>query len=128
MATRLALLALCAAYIQGPLVKLADWPGALAEMAHFGLRPPAVFAVAVVVFELVASAMVVSGIGRRLAALALAAFTVAATLIALRFWELEPGPARAMATNAFFEHCGLAGAFVIVALSPAVPPAKGSPA
>jgi uncharacterized membrane protein YphA (DoxX/SURF4 family) len=40
---------------------------------------------------------------------------VLATFIALRFWEIPPGMERMMATNAFFEHLGLAGAFVIVA-------------
>ncbi|MDI7862702.1 DoxX family protein [Rhizobiaceae bacterium n13] len=110
-----ALLALCAAYIQGPLTKIFDFPGALAEMDHFGLHPAAFFAVVVIVFELAASAMVVSGFLRWLGALALAGFTLLATLIALRFWELPPGMDRMMATNAFFEHLGLAGAFVIVA-------------
>src|SRR6478609_28894 len=57
-----ALLALCAAYIQGPLTKIFDFNGALAEMDHFGLHPAAFFAVAVIVFELTASAMVVSGL------------------------------------------------------------------
>ncbi len=115
-ATRsIALLALCAAYIQGPLTKILDFPGALAEMDHFGLHPASFFAVAVIVFELSASAMVVTGFLRWLGALALGGFTIAATLIALRFWEMAPGMERAMATNAFFEHLGLAGAFVIVA-------------
>jgi uncharacterized membrane protein YphA (DoxX/SURF4 family) len=113
----LALIALCAAYIQGPLTKIADFQGAIAEMEHFGLTPPAVFAVAVVLFELTASAMVITGYFRWLAALALAGFTLLATLIALRFWELAPGMDRMMATNAFFEHVGLAGAFVLVAIS-----------
>jgi len=115
-ATRsIALLALCAAYIQGPLTKIFDFPGALAEMDHFGLHPTSFFAVAVIVFELSASAMVVTGFLRWLGALALGGFTIAATLIALRFWEMAPGMERAMAANAFFEHLGLAGAFVIVA-------------
>jgi uncharacterized membrane protein YphA (DoxX/SURF4 family) len=112
----LALLALCAAYIQGPITKLLDVPGALAEMEHFGLRPPLMFAVAVIAFELAASAMVLSGFLRWLGTLALAAFTLAATFLALRFWELAPGMERTMAANAFFEHLGLAGAFVLVAL------------
>lgn len=111
----LALLALCAAYIQGPLTKIFDFPGAIAEMNHFGLQPAAVFAVVVIAFELAASAMVVFGFLRWLGALALAGFTLLATLVALRFWELAPGMERMMATNAFFEHLGLAGAFVIVA-------------
>jgi uncharacterized membrane protein YphA (DoxX/SURF4 family) len=84
-------------------------------MDHFGLHPAAFFAVAVIVFELTASAMVVLGILRWAGALALAGFTLLATFIALRFWELPSGMDRMMATNAFFEHLGLAGAFVIVA-------------
>ncbi len=119
----LALMALCAAYIQGPLTKIADFPGAIAEMEHFGLTPPTAFAVVVILFELTASAMVITGYLRWLAALALAGFTLLATLIALRFWELAPGMDRMMATNAFFEHLGLAGAFVLVAISDL---AKGS--
>jgi uncharacterized membrane protein YphA (DoxX/SURF4 family) len=111
-----ALLALCAAYIQGPLTKIFDFGGAIAEMEHFGLHPAPVFAVAVIVFELTASALVVSGMLRWVGALALAGFTVLATFIALRFWELPAGMERMMATNAFFEHLGLAGAFVLVTI------------
>ncbi|RXT20594.1 DoxX family protein [Rhizobium leguminosarum] len=110
-----ALLALCAAYIQGPLTKLFDFQSAIGEMEHFGLHPAAFFGVAVIVFELTASAMILSGFLRWLGALALAVFTLLATFIALRFWELPPGMDRMMATNAFFEHLGLAGAFIIVA-------------
>jgi len=115
-ATRtVALLALCAAYIQGPVTKIADFNGAIAEMEHFGLHPAGFFAVAVIAFELTASAMVVSGFLRWAAALSLAGFTLVATFIALRFWEMAPGMDRMMATNAFFEHIGLAGAFIFVA-------------
>ncbi|WP_418137781.1 DoxX family protein [Agrobacterium sp. El2ro-1b] len=110
-----ALLALCSAYIQGPLTKIFDFPSAIAEMNHFGLQPAAAFAVFVIIFELTASAMVVSGVLRWAGVLALSGFTLLATFIALRFWEMAPGMDRMMATNAFFEHLGLAGAFVIVA-------------
>ncbi len=110
-----ALLALCAAYIQGPLTKMFDFAGAIAEMEHFGLHPATGFAIFVIVFELTASAMVVSGFLRWVGALALAGFTLIATMIALRFWELPAGMERMMATNAFFEHVGLAGAFLFVA-------------
>lgn len=112
---RLALAGLCAAYIQGPIVKLMDFSGAMAEMTHFGLTPAPVFAAGVIVFELVMSALILSGYGRWFGALALAGFTLAATWLALRFWELPPGLDRNMAMNAFFEHVGLAGAFVLVA-------------
>jgi uncharacterized membrane protein YphA (DoxX/SURF4 family) len=113
----LALLALCAAYLQGPLTKLFDFQGAIAEMEHFGLHPAAFFGGAVIVFELAASAMILSGFLRWLGALALAVFTLLATFIALRFWEMPAGMEQMMATNAFFEHLGLVGAFVIVAIT-----------
>ncbi|MDQ0456724.1 DoxX family protein [Rhizobium paknamense] len=109
------LLALCAAYLQGPMTKIFDFKGALAEMDHFGLHPAIFFAVAVIAFELTASALVISGFFRWIGALALAGFTLMATFIALRFWEMAPGMDRMMAANAFFEHLGLAGAFVFVA-------------
>jgi uncharacterized membrane protein YphA (DoxX/SURF4 family) len=111
----ISLLALCSAYIQGPLTKIFDFPGAIAEMEHFGLHPAPLFAVGVIVFELSMSAFILAGIYRWAASIALAVFTLAATLIALRFWELPLGMERAMAMNGFFEHIGLVGAFALVA-------------
>jgi uncharacterized membrane protein YphA (DoxX/SURF4 family) len=58
--------------------------------------------------------MIVLGRGRWLGAAALALFTLAASLLANRFWQMS-GAERFGATNAFFEHLGLAGAFVLVA-------------
>lgn len=113
-AHRLALLLLCAAYLQGGLFKLADFPGAVAEMQHFGLGPAVPLAVATIALELLASVMVISGRLRWLGALALAAFTLAASLVANRFWS-APAEARFMLTNAFFEHLGLVGGFLLVA-------------
>jgi uncharacterized membrane protein YphA (DoxX/SURF4 family) len=109
-----ALLLLCGAYIQGGLVKLFDFPGAVAEMEHFGLTPAVPMAVATIVLELGAAALILLGRWRWLGALALAVFTVAATFMANRFWSAPP-EARFMLANAFFEHLGLAGAFVLVA-------------
>lgn len=109
-----ALLALCSAYIQGGLTKLFDFAGAIAEMNHFGLTPAMPFAIATIVLELAAPLAILSGRYRWLGALALAGFTVMATFVANRFWELPP-PQRLMTMNAFFEHLGLAGAFVLVA-------------
>ncbi len=110
----IALLALCSAYIQGGLTKLFDFAGALAEMNHFGLSPAMPFAIATIVLQLAAPLAILSGRYRWLGALALAGFTVLATVVANRFWEWAP-PQRLMMANAFFEHLGLAGAFVLVA-------------
>ncbi len=111
-----ALLLLCAAYIQGPVTKIFDFPGAIAEMEHFGLSPAPLFAVGVIVFELAMSALILIGRWRWLAALALAGFTLAATFVAIRFWEVPAGQGRMMAMNGFFEHLGLIGGFILVAL------------
>ena len=114
--TLLGLLGLCAAYLQGGLNKLLDYPGAVAEAAHFGLPLPAAAAAVTIALELLASAMVLTGRLRRLGALALMLFTLAATVIANRYWELPPGMERFMMANSFYEHLGLAGAFLLVAL------------
>ncbi|MCR0982357.1 DoxX family protein [Roseomonas populi] len=114
--TLIGLLGLCAAYLQGGLNKLVDYPGAVAEAAHFGLPLPPVVAALTIALELGASAMILSGWFRRLGALGLMAFTLAATLIANRYWELPGGMERFMMANSFYEHLGLAGAFLLVAL------------
>lgn len=111
----IAYLGLCAAYLQGGLNKLTDFPGAIGEMTHFGLSPAPLFAVLVIVLELAASVMILTGFFRWLGALGLAAFTLLATFLALRFWELPPGMERFMAANSFFEHLGLVGGFLLVA-------------
>ena len=110
----LALLFLCAAYLQGAFDKARDFKGAVAEMRHFGLAPAAPFAAATIVMEFAASAMILTGYYRWLGALALAGFTVMANFLADRFWEAKK-PDRVLVANSFFEHWGLAGGFLLVA-------------
>jgi len=109
-----ALLLLCAAYLQGGFNKAVDFNAAIAEMNHFGLSPAAPLAIAVIVLELGAAALILTGFLRWLGALALGGFTLLATFVALRFWEM-PQPERFMAANSFFEHLGLVGGFLLVA-------------
>ena len=112
----IALLGLCAAYLQGGIVKATDFGGAIAEMEHFGLSPAGSDRYR----------RDRAGVGclghdpHRLLPVARgpcvsAGFTLMATLIALRFWELPAGHERFMAANAFFEHLGLVGGFLLVA-------------
>ena len=110
----IALLLLCSAYLQGGIDKAWDFRGAIAEMHHFGLAPAAPMAVAVIVLELGASALILTGRLRWLGALTLAAFTLAASFMANRFWAVPAGE-RVMLANAFFEHLGLVGGFTAVA-------------
>jgi uncharacterized membrane protein YphA (DoxX/SURF4 family) len=48
----IALLALCAAYLQGSINEATDFDAAIAEMNHFGLSPAAPLALATIVLEL----------------------------------------------------------------------------
>ena len=110
----IALLGLCAAYLQGGGQKLLDFNGAVGEAQHFGLAPAVPIAVATIVTELGASVLILSGYYRWVGALWLAGFTLVATFVANRFWEF-PMPDRFMVENAFFEHLGLIGGFLLVA-------------
>ena len=110
----LALLALCAAYLQGGIDKATDVAGAIAENRHFGLEPAAPLAVLTIIVEIGASLLILTGFQRWAGALVLAGFTLAATFVANRFWEMAQ-PARFMAENGFFEHIGLVGGFMLVA-------------
>ena len=110
----LGLLLLCSAYLQGGINKLTDFAGAVAEMQHFHIAPAAPMALLVIAGELGASVLVLLGFYRWLGALSLGLFTLMATFVANRFWEMA-GMERFMAANGFFEHLGLAGAFLLVA-------------
>jgi uncharacterized membrane protein YphA (DoxX/SURF4 family) len=109
-----ALLLLVSAYLQGGLDKATDFASAIGEMHHFGLEPAAPLALAVIALELGASLLILTGRLRWLGAIALAAFTLAATFVANRFWS-APAADRFMLENGFFEHLGLVGGFLLVA-------------
>lgn len=111
-----ALAGLCAAYLQGGLNKLLAFNDAIAEQVHFGIPAPAVFAAATIATELIGSVLVISGRWRWLGALWLAGFTVIATFLANAFWALPSGEERFHAANSFFEHIGLIGGFLLVAI------------
>jgi uncharacterized membrane protein YphA (DoxX/SURF4 family) len=110
----IALLGLCAAYIQGGLTKLLDFSAAVTETQGLGLPLAATATAATIVTELVGSALILTGIYRWLGALWLAGFTLFATFVANRFWEMQP-PQRFIVANSFFEHIGLVGGFLLVA-------------
>ena len=108
------LLLLCSAYLQGGINKLTDFNAAIGEMEHFGLSPAAPLAALVIGLELGASLLILSGFYRWLGAGFLGIFTLMATFVANRFWEMA-GMERFVAANSFFEHLGLTGAFLLVA-------------
>jgi uncharacterized membrane protein YphA (DoxX/SURF4 family) len=110
----LARLGLVSAYLVGGLTKLFDYPGAVAEQAHFGLHPPQLWAVLAIAVEVGGSALILLDRLVWLGAGALAVLTLVATVVAENFWDLQ-GHARFVAWNSFLEHLGLIAAFVLVA-------------
>lgn len=109
-------LLLVCAYLLGAVVKAGDWPAAVAEQAHFGMSPPALWAALTIAVEIVGPLLILSGRLVWLGAGMLGVFTLLAAVTANAFWAMAPGQERFMATNAFFEHIGLIGGFMLAAL------------
>jgi uncharacterized membrane protein YphA (DoxX/SURF4 family) len=109
-------LALVSAYLLGAIVKASDFPGAVAEQAHFGMSPPAFWAALTIAVEVVGPLLILTRRWLWLGAGMLGVFTLLAAITANAFWTLPAGHDRFMATNAFFEHMGLIGGFLLVAL------------
>lgn len=112
----IARLMLVGAYILGGIVKASDWSAAVAEQAHFGMNPPEIWAALTIAVEIVGPLLILSGRLVWLGAGTLGVFTLLAAITANAFWAMPPGQERFMATNAFFEHIGLIGGFVLAAL------------
>jgi uncharacterized membrane protein YphA (DoxX/SURF4 family) len=108
-------IALTSAYLIGGVQKLVDFPGAVAEQAHFGLQPAWLWATAAITVELAGSALVIVGRWVWLGAGGLGVLTTVAMLTANSFWTMT-GHDRFIALNAFFEHLGLIAGFVLVAV------------
>ena len=100
----------------GWLIKLTDWHGAVAEQANFGMSPPAFWAALTIGLELVGPVLILTGRLVWLGAGMLGVFTLLAAFTANAFWTMPMGQERFMATNAFFEHIGLIGGFIAVAM------------
>ncbi|MBI3346850.1 MAG: DoxX family protein [Burkholderiales bacterium] len=104
-------------YLISGVLKLLDFAGAQAEVAGL-LGGVAVLPLtaAVIAVQLGGSALLLGG-GRLawLGGVALAAFTLAATFLAHRWWGVPPGPDRAHAFNGFWEHIALVAALLYAA-------------
>lgn len=112
----LARLALVSAYLLGAVVKATDFPGAVAEQAHFGMSPPAFWAALTIAVEIVGPLLILTRRWLWLGAGMLGVFTLLAAIKANAFWAMPTGHDRFMAMNAFVEHIGLIGGFALVAL------------
>jgi uncharacterized membrane protein YphA (DoxX/SURF4 family) len=110
---RVALIALCAAYLQGGFEKATDFTGHQAELTRRGLSPAGRFTARTIAVELGGSFLVLSGLYRWFGVLARAGFTLFANTLANPFRAVS-GAERLALEDAFFEHIGLAGSFLLV--------------
>jgi uncharacterized membrane protein YphA (DoxX/SURF4 family) len=108
-------IALTSAFLIGGIQKLVDFPGAVAEQAHFGMQPAWLWAIAAIVVELAGSLLVIFGRWVWLGTGGLGVLTAVAMLTANNFWAMT-GHERFMALNAFFEHLGLIAGFLLVSV------------
>ena len=108
-------IALTSAFLIGGIQKLVDFPGAVAEQAHFGLQPASFWATAAILVELAGAALVIFDRWVWLGAGGLGVLTAVAMVTANNFWSLT-GHDRFMALNAFFEHLGLIAGLVLVSV------------
>lgn len=114
---RLARLLLTLPFWWSGVAKLLDFPSALAEVDHFGLHPPLLYAALVIVVQLGGSILLVAGAWPWLAAGALAAFTLAASVMGHAFWNLPDPQARFHDMNAFLANLGLIGGLALGAMT-----------
>jgi transmembrane protein len=110
----LARLVLTSMFWLSGIAKLADFNGGVAEMAHFGLQPPALFNIATAVVQLVGSALIIANRWTWLGAGMLAVFTVLTIPIAHNFWTMEE-PMRTVEFYVVMEHITVIGALMVVA-------------
>jgi uncharacterized membrane protein YphA (DoxX/SURF4 family) len=108
-------IALVSAFLIGGIQKLIDFPGAIAEQAHFGLQPAWMWAVAAVIVELGGSVLVIVGRWVWLGAGGLGVLTAIAMFAANDFWA-KAGHDRFIAVNDFFEHLGLIAGLVLISV------------
>jgi uncharacterized membrane protein YphA (DoxX/SURF4 family) len=96
--------------------RLHHWQESLDEVTSLGLPAPRLFAALTIVTQIVRGAIVITGIFAALGALALAGFTILATVLGHRFWLLLGQPARRELTTAF-EHISIVSGLLLLAVS-----------
>ncbi len=96
------------------IAKLVDFQAAVGEMAHFGLNPPVVFAIATIIVQLVGSALIILNRWTWLGAGALGIFTLLTIPIAHNFWTMEE-PFKTIEFYVVMEHISIVGALMVVA-------------
>jgi len=110
----IARLCLAAVFLYSGAAKLIFWSGGLEEFSALGLPVPVLALTATIVLQLGAGTALAIGWCSGPAALALAAFTVAATLVGHPFWTFQGADFHRQLTTAL-EHLAIVGGLVAIA-------------
>ncbi|MBS9476099.1 DoxX family protein [Ancylobacter radicis] len=102
-------------FLGSAVSKLADFTGAQAEMAHFGLNPPWLFAALTIITQLGGGLLILANRATWLGAGALAVFTALTIPIAHHFWTME-GPMAQIEFYFVMEHLSVLGGMLLVAI------------
>ena len=101
-------------FVQSGLGKLMALDGFAASLAKSGVPMADVMAVIGAVVEFGGGLAVIIGLQTRLAALLMVAFTIVATLISHRYWELADAAARRQQSVQFAKNLAIIGAFLLL--------------
>ena len=107
-------LALAAIFLWSGFGKLTNLGGFADSLAHQGVPAPWPLAVVGACVEFFGGLAVAAGFRTRWAALLMAAFTVVATLIAHRFWEVQDAAARTGQAINFMKNVAIVGGFLLL--------------
>jgi len=94
--------------------KATHWSEGLGEIVSAGLPYPTLLLIATVVVQLAGGLSVALGIFTRLGALALAGFTVVATVLFHNFWAVADPVERQQQLTTFLEHIAILGGFTVL--------------
>lgn len=107
-------LCLAAVFLYSGAAKLLFWSGGVEEFTTLGVPTPALALATTIVVQLGAGTAVSLGWRSGPAALALAAFTVAATLVGHPFWTFDDADFHRQFTVAL-EHLAIVGGLILIA-------------
>ena len=106
---------LCSAYVWSGMTKLIAFKATARHFAsRFHIPAPHVAVALTIGVQLIGSAMIITGWMAPGAAIMLAIFTMAVTVIAYPFWKMT-GVDRSRNIETFLEHVGLAAVFLMIA-------------
>jgi putative oxidoreductase len=101
-------------FVPAGLSKIAGFSGTVGYIGSQGLPLPAVAAVIAILVEVGGGLALLAGFGTRLAALALAAFTLVATVVFHNYWAM-PADMQMMQQLMFFKNIAVVGGLLVLA-------------